>query len=67
MFLRFINNGGIPTVPETARKFQKLTGVIVIQGYCLSEASPVTNENPMRHIKIESVGPPLPDIDQKNC
>lgn len=63
--LRFINNGGTPIVPDTARRFQKLTGVTVIQGYGLSEASPVTNENPMRHIKIESVGPPLPDTEQK--
>jgi len=63
--LRFVNNGGTPILPESARKFQKLTGVTVIQGYGLSEASPVTNENPMRQIKIESVGPPLPDTEQK--
>ena len=63
--LRFINNGGTPIVPETARKFQKLTGVTVTQGYGLSEASPVTHENPLRQIKIESVGPPIPDTEQK--
>jgi len=63
--LRLINNGGTPIVPETARKFQKLTGVTVTQGYGLSEASPVTNENPLRQIKIESVGPPIPDTLQK--
>ena len=63
--LRFINNGGTPIVPETARKLQKLTGVTVVQGYGLSEASPVTHENPLRQTKIESVGPPLPDTEQK--
>jgi len=63
--LRYINNGGTPIVPETARKLQKLMGTTLIQGYGLSEASPVTNENPMRQIKIESVGPPLPDTEQK--
>jgi len=63
--LRFVNNGGTPIVPETARKFQKLTGVTVTQGYGLSEASPVTNENPLRQIKIGSVGPPLPDTEEK--
>jgi long-chain acyl-CoA synthetase len=63
--LRYINNGGTPIVPETARKLQKLTGITIIQGYGLSEASPVTHENPMRHIRIESVGPPIPDTEQK--
>jgi long-chain acyl-CoA synthetase len=63
--LRYINNGGTPIVPETARKLQKLTGITIIQGYGLSEASPVTHENPMRQIKIESVGPPVLDTEQK--
>jgi long-chain acyl-CoA synthetase len=63
--LRLINNGGTPIVPETARKLQKLTGITVIQGYGLSEASPVTHENPLRQIKIESVGPPIPDTEQR--
>ena len=63
--LRFINNGGTPIVPETARKLQKLADVTVVQGYGLSEASPVTHENPLRQIKIESVGPPIPDTEQK--
>ncbi|MDH5443726.1 MAG: AMP-binding protein [Hadesarchaea archaeon] len=63
--LRFINNGGTPIVPEIARSLQKLTGVTVVQGYGLSEASPVTHENPLRQIKIESVGPPIPDTEQK--
>jgi len=63
--IRFINNGGTPIIPETARKLQKLTGVTVVQGYGLSEASPVTHENPLRHTKIESVGPPIPDTEQK--
>jgi long-chain acyl-CoA synthetase len=63
--LRLINNGATPVVPETTKKLQKLMGVTIIQGYGLSEASPVTNENPLKHIKIESVGPPLPDTEQK--
>ncbi len=63
--LRFINNGGTPIVPKTATKLQKFTGITVVQGYGLSEASPVTHENPLRQIKIESVGPPIPDTEQK--
>jgi long-chain acyl-CoA synthetase len=63
--LRYINNGGTPIVPETARKLQKLAGITITQGYGLSEASPVTHENPIAHIKIESVGPPTLDTEQK--
>ena len=63
--LRYISSGATPMVPETARKFKKLTGVTVTQGYGLSETSPVTHTNPLSQIKIESVGPPIPDTLQK--
>jgi len=63
--LRYISSGATPMVPETARKFQELTGVVVTQGYGLSETSPVTHTNPLCQIKIESVGPPIPDTLQK--
>ena len=63
--LRYISSGATPMVPETARKFEKLTGVTVTQGYGLSETSPVTHTNPLCQIKIESVGPPVPDTLQK--
>jgi len=63
--LRYINNGATPMVPETARKFQEFTGVTVTQGYGLSETSAVANTNPLCQIKIESVGPPIPDTLQK--
>jgi long-chain acyl-CoA synthetase len=52
-------------VPEAVRRFEKLTGVTVTQGYGLSETSPVTHTNPLCQIKIESVGPPVPDTLQK--
>jgi long-chain acyl-CoA synthetase len=63
--LRYISSGATPMVPETARKFEKLTGVTVTQGYGLSETSPVTHTNPLCQIKLESVGPPAPDTLQK--
>jgi long-chain acyl-CoA synthetase len=63
--LRYISSGATPMVPETARKFQELTDVTVTQGYGLSETSPTTHTNPLCQIKIESVGPPLPDTLQK--
>ncbi|MDH5623797.1 MAG: AMP-binding protein [Candidatus Bathyarchaeota archaeon] len=63
--LRYISSGATPMVPETAKKFEKLTGVTVTQGYGLSETSPVTHSNPLCQIKLESVGPPVPDTLQK--
>ena len=63
--LRYISSGATPMVPETARRFEDLTGVTVTQGYGLSETSPVTHTNPLCQIKIESVGPPVPDTLQK--
>lgn len=63
--LRYINNGAVPIVLETARKFEELTGVTVSQGYGLSETSAVSHLNPLSHIKLESVGPPIPDTLQK--
>jgi long-chain acyl-CoA synthetase len=63
--LRYISSGATPMVPEVARKFQELTGITVTQGYGLSETSPVTHTNPLSQIKLESVGPPIPDTLQK--
>lgn len=63
--LRYISSGATPMVPETAREFEKLTGVKVTQGYGLSETSPTTHTNPLNQIKLESVGPPVPDTLQK--
>jgi len=63
--LKFVNNGAVPIMLEVAKEFEKITGVTVTQGYGLSETSPVTNSNPKVHIKLESVGPPFPDTEEK--
>ncbi|MCX8176622.1 MAG: AMP-binding protein, partial [Candidatus Bathyarchaeota archaeon] len=63
--LKFVNNGAVPIMVEIAKEFEKLTGVTVTQGYGLSETSPVTNSNPKIQIKLESVGPPFPDTEEK--
>jgi len=63
--VRYINNGAVPIVLETARKFEELTGITISQGYGLSETSAVSHTNPLRQIKLESVGCPIPDTEQK--
>jgi long-chain acyl-CoA synthetase len=63
--VRYFNNGAVPMVLQTARKFEGLTGVTVTQGYGLSETSGVSHTNPLTQIKLDSVGVPIPDTEQK--
>jgi long-chain acyl-CoA synthetase len=47
-------------------EFEEKTGGIIVEGYGLSEASPVTHCNPVKgKRKIGSVGLPLPDTECK--
>jgi long-chain acyl-CoA synthetase len=57
--LRYINVGGAPLSPEIQKKFTEVTGVPVILGYGLTESSPTTHINPIRNIKVGSIGLPL--------
>jgi long-chain acyl-CoA synthetase len=60
--LKYVNNGAGPIAPEVVRKWEKLTGTKLVEGYGLSETSPVTNTtSPYRERKIGSVGPPIPN------
>jgi len=41
--LKWVKSGAAPLSPELARRFTSLTGVLVCQGYGMTEASPVTH------------------------
>ena len=45
--LRTTMVGAAPVAPELARRFRQLTGVPVLQGYGMTEASPLTHVNPV--------------------
>jgi len=45
--LRTTMVGAAPVAPELARRFKQLTGVPVLQGYGMTEASPLTHVNPV--------------------
>jgi long-chain acyl-CoA synthetase len=45
--LRFVMVGAAPLAPELSRRFTELTGVPVVQGYGMTEASPLTHINPV--------------------
>jgi long-chain acyl-CoA synthetase len=59
-------SGSSPLPLEVQERFETLTGGKLIEGYGLTEASPVTHANPIwGYRKIGSVGVPLPDTDAK--
>jgi len=60
--LQWIKSGAAPLAPELARRFTELTGVIVNQGYGMTEASPVTHVGynaPPEMNRPASIGQPL--------
>jgi len=55
---------GLPVEVQT--RFQELTGARLVEGFGLSEASPVTHANPMYgKNKIGTIGLPWPDTEAK--
>jgi long-chain acyl-CoA synthetase len=59
-------SGSAPLPAEVARRFEELTGGKLIEGYGLTEASPVTHANPIGgERRAGSIGLPLPLTDQR--
>jgi len=62
--LRLIISGGEPLPADVAERFQERFGKTILEGYGLTETSPVTNVVLPDHFKPASVGKPLPGIEQ---
>lgn len=59
--LKFCISGGAPLPLEVKINFEKLTGASVVEGYGLSEASPVVTCNPVEGpVVAGSIGIPIP-------
>lgn len=57
-------SGAAPLPMEVKETFEKISGGHVLEGYGLSEASPVTHANPIGGLqKAGSIGIPFPDVD----
>ncbi len=56
--------GGMATQPKVAERWQQVTGCPILEGYGLTEASPVVTLNPLdQQTFTGSIGVPLPGTD----
>jgi len=59
-------SGAAPLPREVQQEFQQITGGVLVEGYGLTEASPITHCNPLHSGgRIGTIGLPLPDTDCK--
>ena len=62
--LRVSMGGGMAVLSPTAEKWRKVTGNIIVQGYGLSETSPVATANPINSATFSgTIGVPMPATD----
>jgi long-chain acyl-CoA synthetase len=59
-------SGSAPLPVDVLQKFEALTGARIVEGFGLTETSPVTHGNPMRTVrKVGSIGIPFIETDSK--
>ncbi len=64
--IRYCVSGSSALPPDVQRRFEAATGGRLVEGYGLSEASPVTHVNPVEgERKVGSIGLPVPDTEQR--
>ena len=67
--IRICISGAGPLHPSVQQRFEALTGARLVEGYGLTEASPVTHANPIDQPvgqrRRRSIGVPLPDTDAR--
>jgi long-chain acyl-CoA synthetase len=57
-------SGGSALMAETKKRFEELTGGVIVEGYSLTEAQMAVHANPvLGEKKVGSVGLPLPDVE----
>ncbi len=62
--LRFMVSGGARLDPELGEDLYRW-GFTIIEGYGLTETSPIISFNPVHKVKFGSVGKPLPGVEVK--
>ena len=57
-------SGAAPLLAETKRRWEEMTGGVIVEGYSLTEAQMAVVANPViGQKKVGSVGMPLPDVE----
>jgi len=65
--VKYLMNAAAPLPQEAARKLSERTGIPIVQGYGLTESSPVTHFSPTAPelLRLDSVGVPVPNTQHK--
>ncbi|HZJ85044.1 MAG TPA: long-chain fatty acid--CoA ligase [Syntrophomonadaceae bacterium] len=63
--IKVIISGSSAIAVDAIKKFEEISGAVVIEGYGLSESSCVLTVNPIYKRKIGTVGVPMADVDIK--
>lgn len=62
--IRCCVSGGAPLAPDVQNRFEEITGGRLVEGYGLSEASPVTHVNPLDgRARNGTIGLPIPNTE----
>lgn len=60
---KFFISGGMTLEPSTQKEWEQLTSSYLVEGYGLTEASPVVSSNYPQSGKMNSIGLPFPSTD----
>lgn len=62
--VRYCFSGSAPLPEEVQKTFETLTGAIIVEGFGLTETSPVLTVNPLNGVrKVGTIGIPVPETD----
>ncbi|MGH2482420.1 MAG: AMP-binding protein, partial [Ktedonobacteraceae bacterium] len=62
--IKFCISGAAPLPAKVQEDFERMSGGKLVEGYGLSEASPVTHTNPLNENCVNgSIGLPMPDVE----